>query len=60
MDAEMKAGKLRLRHTRCNKNNIDTADKMLPGSLALEILLQRCFVVERLRDAGAIIISKTE
>jgi amidase len=29
------------------------------AGLALEILLQRCFVVERLRDAGAIIIGKT-
>jgi amidase len=38
--------------------DIDTADKMqtTAGSLALK---ERCFVVERLRDAGAIIIGKT-
>jgi amidase len=40
MDAEMKAGKSRAlyTHTRCNKDNIDTADKMqtTAGSLALE------------------------
>jgi amidase len=61
MDAEMKAGKSRgLRHTRCNKDNIDTADKMqtTAGSLALEgnFASKDAFVVERLRDAGAIII----
>jgi amidase len=45
------------------KGNIDTADRMTTtaGSLALEghIAAQDAFVVQRLRDAGAIILGKT-
>ncbi len=45
------------------KDNIDTADKMMTtaGSLALEghIALQDAFIVQKLRDAGAIILGKT-
>jgi len=45
------------------KDNIDTADRMTTtaGSLALEgsIPAQDSFVVERLREAGAIILAKT-
>jgi amidase len=66
MDAEMKAGKLRgpLHGIPVViKDNIDTADKMqtTAGSLALEgnIASNDAFVVKRLRDAGAIIIGKT-
>jgi amidase len=66
MDAEMKVGKLRgpLHGIPVViKDNIDTADKMqtTAGSLALEgnIASNDAFVVKRLRDAGAIIIGKT-
>jgi Asp-tRNA(Asn)/Glu-tRNA(Gln) amidotransferase A subunit family amidase len=58
MDAEMKAVN-RDCSTRCNKDNIDTADKMqtTAGSLAQGNFASKdAFVVERLRDAGAIII----
>jgi amidase len=45
------------------KDNIDTADRMTTtaGSLALEgsIARQDAFVVERLREAGAVILGKT-
>jgi amidase len=45
------------------KDNIDTADRMTTtaGSLALEgsIAAQDAFVVQRLRDAGAVILAKT-
>jgi amidase len=45
------------------KDNIDTADRMMTtaGSLALEgwIAPQDAFVVERLREAGAVILGKT-
>ncbi|MGC9781141.1 MAG: amidase [Candidatus Heimdallarchaeota archaeon] len=45
------------------KDNIDTADKMMTtaGSLALDghIALQDAFIVQKLRDAGAIILGKT-
>jgi amidase len=63
MDAEMKAVN-RGPYTvyRCNKDNIDTADKMqtTAGSLALEgNFASKDAFVERLRDAGAIIIGKT-
>jgi amidase len=59
MDAEMKAGKSRGPFVPVIKDR--TADKMqtTAGSLALKEFFQRCFVVERLRDAGAIIIGKT-
>jgi Asp-tRNA(Asn)/Glu-tRNA(Gln) amidotransferase A subunit family amidase len=51
MDAEMKAGKSRgpLHHTRCNKDNIDTADKMqtTAGSgLGRKFCFKDAFVVE--------------
>ncbi|WP_016990077.1 amidase [Flavobacterium sp. ACAM 123] len=65
MDTEMKAGKLRgpLHGIPVViKDNIDTADKMqtTAGSLALEgnIASKDAFVVNRLREAGAIIIGK--
>jgi len=45
------------------KDNIDTADKMhtTAGSLALadNIALRDSFVAQRLRDAGAVILAKT-
>jgi amidase len=45
------------------KDNIDTADRMstTAGSLALEgsIATRDAFIVERLRDAGAVILGKT-
>ena len=66
MDAEMKAGKSRgpLHGIPVViKDNIDTADKMqtTAGSLALEgnFASKDAFVVGRLREAGAIIIGKT-
>jgi amidase len=66
MDVEMKAGKLRgpLHGIPVVlKDNIDTADKMqtTAGSLALEgnYASNDAFVVNRLREAGAIIIGKT-
>jgi amidase len=66
MDAEMKAGKSRgALHgiPVVIKDNIDTADKMqtTAGSLALEgnYASKDAFVVARLREAGAIIIGKT-
>lgn len=66
MDAEIKAGNSRgpLHGIPVViKDNIDTADKMqtTAGSLALEgnIASDDAFVVKRLREAGAIIIGKT-
>ena len=66
MDAERKAGKARgpLHGVPIViKDNIDTADKMTTtaGSLALEgsIAPKDAFIVGRLRQAGAIIIAKT-
>jgi amidase len=64
MDAEMKAGKSRgPLHGIPVVIKIYTADKMqtTAGSLALEgnFASKDAFVVERLRDAGAIIIGKT-
>ena len=66
MDMERKAGKIRgALHgiPVLLKDNIDTADKMQTpaGSLAMEgnIASNDAFVVTRLRDAGAIIIGKT-
>ena len=66
MDAEMKAGKTRgpLHGIPVLiKDNIDTADKMqtTAGSLAMvgNIASKDAFVVKKLREAGAIIIGKT-
>ncbi|MBD0331869.1 MAG: amidase [Chitinophagaceae bacterium] len=66
MDAERKSGKVRsLLHgiPVLIKDNIDTADKMKTsaGSLALanSIALQDSFVAKKLREAGAVIIGKT-
>jgi amidase len=66
MDIEMKSGKSRgpLHGIPILiKDNIDTADKMqtTAGSLALEgnIASKDAFVVKKLREAGAIIIGKT-
>lgn len=66
MDKERKAGKSRgALHgiPVLIKDNIDTADKMqtTAGSLAMEgnIASSDAFVVKRLRDAGAVIIGKT-
>ncbi|SHM66312.1 amidase [Flavobacterium xinjiangense] len=66
MDKEMKSGKSRgpLHGIPILiKDNIDTADKMqtTAGSLALEgnIASKDAFVVKKLREAGAIIIGKT-
>jgi amidase len=66
MDAEMRSGKSRgpLHGIPVViKDNIDTADKMqtTAGSLALEgnIALEDAFLVNKLREAGAIIIGKT-
>ncbi|MBL7739267.1 MAG: amidase [Chitinophagaceae bacterium] len=66
MDEERKAGKIRgpLHGIPVLiKDNIDTADKMqtTAGSLALEghIAKEDAFVVKKLREAGAVIIGKT-
>lgn len=66
MDEERKAGKTRgLLHgiPVLIKDNIDTADKMqtTAGSLAMEgnIAANDAFVVKKLREAGAVIIGKT-
>lgn len=66
MDKERKAGKLRgpLHGIPVLiKDNIDTADKMMTtaGSLALEghIAKSDAFIVTRLREAGAVLLGKT-
>ncbi len=66
LDQERKAGRLRgpLHGIPILiKDNIDTADRMMTtaGSLALEgsIAPRDAFVVERLREAGAVILGKT-
>lgn len=66
MDAERKAGKVRgpLHGIPVLiKDNIDTADKMqtTAGALALEtnIAKQDAFIVKKLRDAGAVLLGKT-
>ena len=66
LDAERKEGKVRgpLHGIPILiKDNIDTFDRMstTAGSLALEgsVALQDAFLVERLRDAGALILGKT-
>ncbi len=66
MDAERKAGKIRgTLHgiPILIKDNIDTADKMMTtaGSLALvgHIASKDAFIVKKLRDAGAVILGKT-
>lgn len=66
MDAERKAGKIRGSMHGIPvliKDNIDTADKMktTAGSLALSdhIAAQDAFIVKKLRDAGAVILGKT-
>lgn len=66
MDAERKAGKLRgpLHGIPVLiKDNIDTADKMMTtaGSLALEghIAKADAFIVTKLREAGAVLLGKT-
>jgi amidase len=66
MDKERKAGNIRSPMHGIPvliKDNIDTADKMSTsaGSLALESskALQDAFIVRRLRDAGAVILGKT-
>ena len=66
MDLERKSGKIRSPLHGMPvliKDNIDTADKMATsaGSLALaeSRALQDAFIVKRLRDAGAVIMGKT-
>jgi amidase len=66
MDAERKAGKVRgALHgiPILIKDNIDTADKMMTtaGSLALmgHIAAKDAFIVKKLREAGAVILGKT-
>lgn len=66
MDAERKSGKVRgVLHgiPILIKDNIDTADKMMTtaGSLALEghIAAKDAFIVKKLRDAGAVLLGKT-
>lgn len=66
LDAERKNGKIRgMLHgiPVLIKDNIDTADKMdtTAGSLALDgnIATKDAFVVQKLRDAGAVILGKT-
>lgn len=66
LDAERRAGKTRgILHgiPILLKDNIDTHDRMMTtaGSLALEgsIAPRDAFIVERLRDAGAVILGKT-
>ncbi|MCF8342644.1 MAG: amidase [Chitinophagaceae bacterium] len=66
MDAERKAGKIR-GHLHgipvLIKDNINTADKMqtTAGSLALEgnIAKEDAFIIARLREAGAVLLGKT-
>lgn len=66
MDEERKAGKIRgLMHgiPVLIKDNINTADKMqtTAGSLALagNMAMQDAFIVKKLREAGAVILGKT-
>jgi amidase len=66
MDAERKAGKLRGPMHGIPvliKDNIDTGDKMqtTAGALAMvgNIALHDAFIVKKLRDAGAVILGKT-
>lgn len=66
MDAERKAGKLRGPMHGIPvliKDNIDSADKMqtTAGSIAMlgNIAVQDAFVVKKLREAGAVILGKT-
>ena len=66
MDAERKAGKIRgpLHGIPVLiKDNIDTGDKMMTtaGSLALEgnIAAKDAFIIKQLRDAGAVLLGKT-
>lgn len=66
MDAERKAGKLRGPMHGIPvliKDNIDTADKMMTtaGSLALvgNIATKDAFIVTKLREAGAVLLGKT-
>ena len=66
MDKERKAGKVRgLLHgiPMLVKDNIDTGDKMMTtaGSLALEghHAAEDAFIIKRLRDAGAVLLGKT-
>lgn len=66
MDSERKAGKVRGPMHGIPvlvKDNIDTADKMktTAGALALEdnVAKQDAFIVKRLREAGAVILGKT-
>lgn len=66
MDEERKAGKLRGPMHGIPiliKDNIDTADKMqtTAGSIAMEghIAVRDAFVVKKLREAGAVILGKT-
>lgn len=66
MDAERKAGKLRGSLHGIPvliKDNIDTADKMMTtaGSLALagHVATKDAFIVTKLRDAGAVLLGKT-
>ncbi|MEO5775578.1 MAG: amidase [Flavobacterium sp.] len=66
MDKERKEGKIRgTLHgiPILIKDNIDTADKMMTtaGALALEgnIAKKDAFIVQRLRDAGAVLLGKT-
>jgi amidase len=66
MDAERKAGKTRSQLHGIPvliKDNIDTADNMktTAGSLALEnnIAVKDAFIVKQLREAGAVILGKT-
>lgn len=66
MDIERKSGKIRgLLHgiPVLIKDNIDTADKMMTtaGSLALEgnKASEDAFIVKKLRDAGAVLLGKT-
>jgi amidase len=66
MDAERKVGKLRgpLHGIPVLiKDNIDTADKMqtTAGALAMQgnIALQDAFIVKKLREAGAVLLGKT-
>ena len=66
MDQERKEGKIRSRLHGIPiliKDNIDTADKMMTtaGSLALvgNIASKDAFIVKKLRDAGAVLLGKT-
>lgn len=66
MDAERKSGKIRsMLHgiPILVKDNIDTADKMMTtaGSLALagHIAAKDAFIIQKLREAGAVLLGKT-